>query len=273
MENAVFFDSLDEKFNSLRHKNLNDNAKRVIGAYVSIFILMMKELYDLNDFDWSFENVFAKLREKYSVGLCPESYYRILRDSGFECDVITTNYTDLVEKETGRPTIYLHGKLTWFEDRYDLSVYNCLEEKDYEHLLQIDTENRIIPFILIPSGVKPLICTKQIEQFSKFINSLDKNHELCTIGYKFNSEDNHINSIIAEWLRKPNHRLVCFNFDGEADFTNFEWARSLTNNTFEYSEKEFYTKMKKEYKIINVIINKKNSRKAFKAYLNILQKG
>lgn len=264
---AVFFDSLDEKFNSLRYAKPNDSAKRVMNAYTSIFVFMFKSLYKLEKFEWTFDNVFEALQRDYDINTESGSYYQLLKDTNIDCNVITTNYTNLAEKETGRKVTYLHGKLTWFEDLENLSIFDCTDDEERNHLLK---QERIIPYILIPSGVKPLICSKQVKQFSDFIDKLDRSNELCVIGYRFNSEDNHINSIIAEWLRKDHHRMIYFNFYDEVDFNLFEWTKHFSINKFYYSEKGM--KGLSSESIQNIVVDKDNSRIAFAGYIKRLKR-
>ena len=69
---------------------------------------------------------------------------------------------------------------------------------------------------MIPSGVKPLICKKQINEFKKFSDNLDKSDYLAIVGYNLNSEDNHINSIISSWLREnEKHKVIYLNYIGD----------------------------------------------------------
>ena len=211
LNKAVFFDSLDEKMNDLRNSPPNSNGKRVINAYATIFIMMVNQLYDIPvEYSWTYPDLFLTLRNCMlgKVGLDTQSYYKILREllDGYPLkkDVYftTTNYTEIAEKVLGREVTYLHGNLNWFEDYEHLRVYDCKKDDDYQQAL--NHTKTLIPFILIPSGIKPIICTKQIESFYNFVNSLSCSDVLCVVGYKFNSEDNHINAIIAEWLQKKN---------------------------------------------------------------------
>ncbi|MCR4594114.1 MAG: hypothetical protein K5761_03575, partial [Clostridiales bacterium] len=138
----------------------------------------------------------------------------------------------IAENYFGEHVVYLHGKLNLFENLNDLQVYTSQELLSSGVDLK---ENTIIPFILIPSGVKPLICTKQIEAFHDFINTLnDKNcNELCVIGYKFNSEDNHVNSIVGEWLKKEKHHMTVFDYSDDIDFSSYSWAKDFPLDEFE----------------------------------------
>lgn len=269
LNNAVFFDSLDEKFNSLRNIELNGNAKRIITAYTTIFVLMMKSVYSFPpNYEWTYSNIFSKLKEPYNIEPNKDSYYQQLSDSNFDYEVVTTNYTSLAESITKKKgeAVYLHGKLTWFEDLRNLTVYDATNDRDKWHLQAAD---RRIPFILIPSGVKPLICRKQIEEFAKFIKILDESKLLVVVGYKFNSEDNHVNSLIAEWLRESENSLLYFNFNGSVDFSSIEWAKPFSRKDIEYSEDE--NCFLSDVSIHNIKVDGTNSAAAFQKYIKIIQ--
>lgn len=238
LKNAVFFSSLDEKFNSLRYNDgkWSANAKRVINAYYTVFFYMIENIYD-GDVDDSVHDIkdllnflkCVKKSDEYSKNN-DKKYYDILKkilDSSEENNcryfVTTTNYTDYVSEIFGTTnTAYLHGKLKWFEDLKTLQVFDCDDDNEYDKLLEIaetqskSKQTRLIPFIMIPSGVKPLICKKQINEFKKFSDNLDKSDYLVIVGYNLNSEDNHINSIISSWLREnEKHKVIYLNYIGD----------------------------------------------------------
>ena len=234
-EKAVFFSSLDEKFNSLRYNDgeWSTNAKRVINAYYTVFFYMIENVYKKGVIT-NINNIrdllnFLKCVKKSDEYLKnnDEKYYDILKkflDSSEENNcryfVTTTNYTDYVSEIFGTTnTAYLHGKLKWFEDLKTLQVFDCDDDNEYDKLLEIaetqikSKQTRLIPFIMIPSGVKPLICKKQIDEFKKFSDNLDKSDYLVIVGYNLNSEDNHINSIISSWLREnEKHKVIYLNY-------------------------------------------------------------
>lgn len=237
-ERAVFFDALDEKFNSLRYNDgkWSANAKRVINAYYTVLFYMIENIYD-EDVKDSVNSIKDLLNFLKYVKKSDESsknndkkYYDILKnflDSSEENNcryfVTTTNYTDYVSEIFGTTnTAYLHGKLKWFEDLKTLQVFDCDDDNEYDKLLEIaetqikSKQTRLIPFIMIPSGVKPLICKKQINEFKKFSDNLDKSDYLVIVGYNLNSEDNHINSIISSWLREnEKHKVIYLNYIGD----------------------------------------------------------
>lgn len=238
-ENGVFFSSLDEKFNSLRKLPFDIRANRVINAYVTIFIQMIKSVYNIpENFEWNYPNVFDLIQSNdYKVDFDTNSYYKelskLLDNETKEQEKIfiaTTNYTKIVEEVTKKSDIaYLHGKLEWFEDAQNLTVYDCTCNDERE--LAEKNIDSIFPFVLIPSGVKPIICRKQIDQYGTFIKQLDQSNILFVFGYKFNSEDNHVNSLIGEWLRQTEHRMVYLNFRDSLDWNSIYWAKSFKKNS------------------------------------------
>jgi len=274
IEKAVFFDSLDEKFNSLRNVPLNSKARRVVNAYTTIFILMLESLYHIpEDFPWSFNSVFDLLKTEYSkenrvqvIKESKETYYTVVKDTDFK--IATTNYTSIAEKVTEKDVVYLHGKMHWFEDYKHLRVLDCLDENERKELER--NQDSIFPFLLIPSGVKPLICKKEIDQFSRFIAQLTGSDVLCVMGYKFNSEDNHINSIISEWLTGEGKKLVYFNYNTEVDWAKFAWAEPFTKKTITAGD----AKKVLEYKenIVSINVNGDTSLPTFKKVIAELQK-
>ena len=273
LENAVFFDSLDEKFNSLRKAPHNSNAKRVINAYMTVFLLLFECLYNksIDNIEWSYEKIFEKLKQEYDIESEPDNYYQILRESKINCNIITTNYTDIVKNETGIEEVtYLHGKMTWFEDLENLTIYDCTSETENEKLIEAVNSGKenVIPFILIPSGVKPLICRKQIEEFADFIKKLDESQYLVVVGYKFNSEDNHINSIIADWLRDDEKKLIYLNYNSNINFNNLRWTKGLSR--LEIYEPNTVESLSSFEKITDIHVCRENSRQVFKKILDEL---
>lgn len=234
LNNMSFYQSLDSMFNDLRYGAGGNFAKRVISAYVAIFNIIATKLYDFKQEKQSDIEIIKQLSIfSYKNKVEEECYYEILKNLFHESDgigLITTNYTNVLRDVTGKKDddiAYLHGKLTWFEEPYKLRIYDSENEEDMECIRNHIKD--IFPFIMIASGVKPIISTKQIEQYSKMIRFLDESETLYVVGYKFNRDDNHINSIIVEWLNKDdNRKLIILDFNKTVELQ--EIATRLRND-------------------------------------------
>ena len=272
LENAALFGSLDEKFNSLRYPNKKDaNAKRVINAYWTVFMVMFESLFgEISELN--FDAVLKKLSDEKTVAknmLSGKSncYYNTVSKVKGNYHIATTNYTALVSTAFENRANYLNGKLSWFEDLYNLTVYDCTQESERD--LIVKHPKNIIPFIFIPSGVKPIVCPKQVKEYTDFKSNLESSSVLCVIGYRFNSEDNHINSFIADWLRKDKNTLIYFNYKENTEYKedfNLEdlyWIKTLIEGgkykTIDKIE-GFNFDFIDEHKVIDIKINKNNAR-------------
>lgn len=275
LEKGQLFDTLDEKFNSLRFPTEVNKAKRVINAYTSIFVLMLSKVYKTN-FAGTFQAAFELLKRPYQCTKQDSTtYYEVLAEYLSDRDTsnwnfITTNYTNLAEqcfsqKADGHAMVYLHGKLTWFEDLQNLTVYDITNEEECLLANKMANERMLMPFILIPSGVKPLVCVRQIEEFHKFIAALKESDQLCIIGYHFNSEDNHVNAIIGDWLRaEKKHRLIYFNWKGDVKLSKLKWME-----TFEIKENGDVADLRStDCQIISISIDESNAIGKLKEFLD-----
>lgn len=269
---ALFFDTLDEKFNSLKNRELNTNAKRVLNAYWTVFFLMLRSLDWKREKKSDFETILDFV-EKPMPTTEKENYYTVVANSCLDKKVITTNYTDLVETTGCNDIVYLHGRLSWFEDATELIVYDSKIQSERDELCDAKRkEHKILPFILIPSGVKPIICAKQIEQFCNFIKQLRESNYLCVIGYRFNFEDNHINSIIAEWLRcDKNRKMLYFNYEESVKFNIFPFFKKIACDKCK-DENDVNEKLLSDAQILNITVDRDNSVSMFAGVVNLLEK-
>lgn len=225
-------------------------------------------------------DVFNLLNEDYRCKKNEHStYYEMVSEyvssaNATNCHFVTTNYTGLAGRCINRNArenemIYLHGRLTWFEDLENLTVYDVTDSDERLCAEQAAEKKMLMPFILIPSGVKPLVCTRQIEEFHKFIEALQASDELCVIGYRFNSEDNHVNAIIGEWLRaNKQHRLIYFNWNDSINFKKLKWASAFS--CLHNAEAKEVTSTSKQ--IVCIPIDESNATQKLKEYLNIRRK-
>ncbi len=115
--------------------------------------------------------------------------------------VITTNYynySSVLKPEV----IYLNGKLSQFEilrifDVVDIVKQEAIPENEY-----------FIPFIFGNTPVKPIVHSKQTEQYHLLFDALKKTDVLVVFGYGVNEDDNHINSFLREYVKRNKKRLI-----------------------------------------------------------------
>lgn len=126
-------------------------------------------------------------------------YYNVRKlseynDSCISC--VTTNYTNIGQQIINLPDdrfSYLHGKLGLFEE---------LETKRISTITQIDLKKTVFPYLLVQSGVKPIISPSQIREFYKACSMINDADYMLIIGYGINLDDEHVTTILKERLMK-----------------------------------------------------------------------
>lgn len=129
------------------------------------------------------------------------SYYEDICDNKLDITAIgTSNYTNLVNNAGFSDVKYLNGSLSQFYDPYR----NEIEDED---------ESRFqVPFIFTQSGTKPLTSIKMSRQYVEFYDNCEKADALIVLGYGFNIDDGHINTLIRSWLEKDNKKLIVVDY-------------------------------------------------------------
>ena len=94
---------------------------------------------------------------------------------------------------------YLHGEFGKFENLYT---------KEIKSLKEFEVDEIIFPYLLVQSGIKPVINYYQIESMYKGFTDMINADKLIVIGYGFNSDDEHILNVIRERLRAEKDLVV-----------------------------------------------------------------
>lgn len=155
-----------------------------------------------------------RIMDEFSDKICRkerENYYSVLK--GKNVRIITTNYTNTCERVSGidkESISYIHGKFGWFESIKDMRIIDM----ESEGLDSIPNDDLLFPFIFIQSGVKPIVCVKQLEEYSKMISFLKEASAILVVGYKINSDDNHITSILRQYLNSGK-RIIYFDYGNQ----------------------------------------------------------
>lgn len=208
----------------------------LITCYTRAYLKIVCDIFKIENEDLTKEKCLEILKKPKEVYLdivkniksmnVKRSYYETIKKYQ-NINIVTTNYTPICEIKTEiskEKISYLHGKLNLFEDPYEMLVYDALET---------DVSDKFVfPYIFIQSAIKPIVERKEIKEYSKTIDFLDKSKCLIIIGYKINSDDNHINSIIKEYLL--NNKVIYFDFDNLSREKILKRLRMNETSNFEY---------------------------------------
>lgn len=224
LEKICFFSDIDSYFNYLRKPDLYINeVTHVMKTYFAAYKCIYDSLYEIanekpkipNDRLEMLDEV-NRLQDKIiKENKIENLYYRIIKQhkDDFNINVITTNYTNFAEKIIGLENeniAYLHGKLDLFEN---------LKTKKIDRPNNFKNEDVIFPYILIQSGVKPLISPLEIKVFSNACDMIENADYLIILGYGLNSDDEHVVSMIKYYLDKRKDKLEVYNLVHEFEKT------------------------------------------------------
>jgi hypothetical protein len=158
-----------------------------------------------DDVEWIMNNPVKSHRKMWTTARQykkDDSYYKIIRECNgtSEINVITTNYTPLCSAITElcekRFIAYVNGSFRWFEQAKEMRILDVTKaDEDF-------SKKDYFPFIFLQSGVKPIVSSVQIEEWHKAISFLKDAERLVIVGYRANCDDNHLNSIIREYILK-----------------------------------------------------------------------
>lgn len=151
------------------------------------------------------KNTVSKIYDKDFIQKCKKDdvYYKIVEKYFSNSNIITTNYTPFV-KITGKgddKIAYLAGKLSQFENP------KTFEIKDLE-LEELGDNEYVFPFLMTQAYIKPIVSRTQIDEYSKAIGFLKETNLLVVIGYSLCENDNHINAIINDYIKKAGHKML-----------------------------------------------------------------
>lgn len=239
-DNTSYMQMLDEKFHTMIAPKVLGSKKfwYVISCYWRAYLcLVMNMVDDMNPLEvmcnpkHAYDKMVQFAKNKQSdekrdgskqldknENNRRETYYSILKEyidgtfNGEKCkvNVITTNYTPLCEVMCGidkAQIAYVNGAFKWFERPRQMDVFDVTDGSSVN-----ETENHdYFPFIFLQSGVKPIVHPIQLEEYGKCLDFLKKSDRLIIVGYKVNSDDNHLNSIIRAYL-KHGKKVIYMNY-------------------------------------------------------------
>lgn len=211
---------LDERFHTLISPRSLGPYKfwSVIGCYWRAYLTLVRGMFPDEKYS-TFMNDPKKTYERMcehalnSMNDNNDTYYKILNKynalGSTNIKILTTNYTPLCSKISGisdENIAYLHGSFKWFERARETEILDVTDDnpdfsrKDY------------FPFVFLQSGIKPIVSSVQINEWTKALSFLNDESELYIVGYRANCDDNHINSMIRDYIVEG-HKVVYFDFD------------------------------------------------------------
>ena len=233
-----YYDSL---FNYLRKPNLyKREVSKLIRLYYAALSSMCEALYEKTGKKTNNKFVFNGTehdRKKLFACICDMQksiieefdtksekkkkdiyYYMVKKFSDNRKDVdiniVTTNYTMFAEEISGVSednVSYLHGKLGLFES---------VKDKRIDTLDNFNNNEDIFPYLLVQSGIKPIINYTQLKELYKGSNALIEADVVMILGYGLNTDDEHIVNVLRERLRAKDinkRRILYFIHVGESE--------------------------------------------------------
>ncbi|OLA09607.1 MAG: hypothetical protein BHW12_03945 [Coprobacillus sp. 28_7] len=283
LENLSFCSYVDSLFNYLRDYNMYPKeCSRVVKLYFSAFLSIVSKLGVDDDFiDENKNNDILTNRMKLNNLIndsinkiidkeqkernsrqkkCNDNdlnYYVIIKDLISEIQkekankkniyFITTNYTEICQRViniNNDDIAYVHGKLDLFEN---------LDTKEIKHITEFNENDIIFPYLMIQSGIKPIISPYQLNEWFKAICFVNKSKYVVLIGYGINSDDEHITNVLRYYVKDRKILIFIYSkYDEDKDYIS---QKNKILNIFKNNTDNFYFYKTSEFKhILNCII-------------------
>ena len=116
--------------------------------------------------------------------------------------IATSNYINnlIGKKLPGQNITFLNGSVDEFYDPYMNTTISKEEFENYERFA--------VPLIFTQSGTKPMTSIDMSMKYVSYYQSLKQSDFICSIGFGFNTDDEHINGIIRTAIEKDGKHLV-----------------------------------------------------------------
>lgn len=124
----------------------------------------------------------------------------------FPSAVATTNYNRFISDMLDGDIIYLNGSTELWYDPY-------LNRIGTREILDSASQHFLVPLLFTQSGTKPMT---SIDMSIKYVDTYNKwkdSDAIVTIGFAFNSDDEHINSILRTLIEHDSKRLIAITLD------------------------------------------------------------
>lgn len=185
--------------NSEKYKNKNEykNDK---------YTFVLEHLKEITDYIYS-----AEFYDSYNKNDTDNNdYYLAIKENLSPYCFLTTNYTPFAKQcmntDKMLNTAYLAGELSVFELPTELTVKDIRKDS-------IKKNDFIFPFMMTQAMVKPIINKYQLTEYSKAISYLEEIDTLIILGYSLCENDNHIVSLLRDYIMNPKKKIIYFEYD------------------------------------------------------------
>ncbi|MGT2971801.1 hypothetical protein BVE84_01445 [Streptococcus azizii] len=129
------------------------------------------------------------------------------------CTVATSNYVNsLIESKLPKLNItFLNGSVSEYYNPYMNSI---VSKEEFKKMKQF-----AVPMIFTQSGTKPMTSIDMSIKYVEYYNNLKEADFICSIGFGFNIDDEHINGIIRNLIENSSKKLVVIDIaNGKSEY-------------------------------------------------------
>jgi hypothetical protein len=121
----------------------------------------------------------------------------------------TSNYTGLLDRamQSGETVYHLNGDLGEYLDPF----LNRIARAD-----AIARDRFWVPLIFTQSGTKPMTSINMSERYVEYYNNLKESDAIVVVGFGFNGDDGHINSLLRDLVDTEGKELIVLSY-GDAE--------------------------------------------------------
>lgn len=153
------------------------------------------------------------LEEAKNLDDTKNGYYDDLKNAKLDVSVVaTTNYNSFIMKKLDRDIIFLNGGVETYYDPYINTIKN-------ESELDSEETHFVVPLLFTQSGTKPMTSIDMAKKYVEFYQKLKESDCICSIGFGFNYDDEHINGIIRTLIDRDNKKLYIVDVDTDKSDT------------------------------------------------------
>lgn len=193
------------------------------------------------------------LEEANSLNSKKIGYYDDLKESKLDISIIaTTNYNTFIEKKLGREVVFLNGGV---EDYYD-PYTNAIGDKSSLNSKEV---HFLVPLLFTQSGTKPMTSIDMAKKYVNFYEALKGSDYICSIGFGFNCDDEHINGIMRTLIDRDDKNLYIIDVD---------FSKNDTEKRKNYANK---LKVKNSSNIKFITVNQVDRQYGGKSWVELLQ--